>query len=72
VQFTHSHRDDSHTSKLFREFDLDHSGTLSTDEFSQVLTERMHLAQRDVALITDKFFNISEQPEHLKPSTSLR
>ncbi|GMH95523.1 hypothetical protein TrST_g9293 [Triparma strigata] len=64
VQFTHSHRDDSHTSKLFREFDLDHSGTLSLEEFKQVLMDRMHLGAREVSLIADKFFKPGVETIH--------
>ncbi len=56
VQFTHSHRNASHTSDLFRDFDENHDGTLGIEEFDHVLMEKIHLTKRDVDLIKLKFF----------------
>jgi hypothetical protein len=56
VQFTHSHRDAGHTAMLFRDFDIDHSGTLSVPEFREVLSEKVHFTSRDIDLVLMKFF----------------
>ena len=36
IAFTQSHRDAHHTANLFRDFDEDHSGTLTFDEVSGI------------------------------------
>jgi len=56
VQFTHSHRNAGHTAALFRDFDLDLSGTLTVPEFEEVLKEKVHFTQRDVNMVLLKFF----------------
>jgi Ca2+-binding EF-hand superfamily protein len=56
VQFTHSHRDSSHTFSIFHDIDQDKSGTITLEEFREVLMERIHMTQRDVDLVSEKFF----------------
>jgi len=56
VQFTHSHRDISHTSEIFHVFDEDHSGMISLEEFKDILIEMIHMTSRDVQLVVEKFF----------------
>lgn len=40
--------------KLFREFDLDHNGTIDLSEFRTVLTEYLFLSEKDVDLVIKK------------------
>ncbi|GMH47270.1 hypothetical protein TrRE_jg10885, partial [Triparma retinervis] len=56
VQFTHSHRDSSHTFAIFKDMDKDNSGVINVEEFREILMERIHMTQRDVDLVTEKFF----------------
>jgi Ca2+-binding EF-hand superfamily protein len=40
--------------KLFREFDLDHNGTIELSEFRSVLVESLFMAEKDVDLVVKK------------------
>ena len=56
IQFTHSHRDSTHTSSLFLDFDENGDGSVSMKEFEDVLVDKIHLSRRDVGIIKLKFF----------------
>jgi len=56
IQFVSSHRDAGHMANLFMDFDDNGDGSISMEEFGNVLTDKIHLSRRDVDIIKLKFF----------------